>query len=540
MKRTTIYLPLLLGIALAAGFYFGNHFSQPAGSDRSIRLLPQSPGGKLDNILRYIERDYVDTVDPRMLENHAIKSMLEDLDPHSQYITAEEFDEVNDPLLGSFEGIGISFRIEKDTITVINPVKGGPSEKVGIMAGDRIVIIDDSLVAGVNITNRDAMRKLKGKRGTQVSVDVYRRGVTGLSKYVITRDIIPTYSLDVAYMAGEKTGYIRLNKFSATTHEEFVKAAKKLKSEGMEKLILDLRGNAGGYLKAATDISDEFLGDGKLIVYTQGKNRPRSFAFASRKGLLEQEEVVVLIDEGSASASEIVAGALQDNDRGTIIGRRSFGKGLVQEQMAMNDGSALRLTVARYYTPTGRSIQKPYDKDFMKYHHESIDRYMNGETQSADSVPVVDTLKYTTPGGKTVYGGGGIMPDVYVPLTPDSSLVYFNRLANMGMIFQFAFDYSDANRQMLNRFKNFDDFDTKFRMSESMFNELVAYAQSKGVEPHRESLESSRRHINTLMKAYIARNVFDDAGFYPVYQRIDPMMDKAFETLGVSVKPYRE
>ncbi|MDP3463429.1 MAG: S41 family peptidase [Bacteroidales bacterium] len=494
-------------------------------------MLPQSASGKLDNILMYIERDYVDTVDSRLLENHAIKSMLEDLDPHSQYITAEEFDEVNDPLLGSFEGIGISFRIEKDTITVISPVKGGPSEKVGIMAGDRIVMIDDSLVAGVSITNRDAMRKLKGKRGTRVAVDVYRRGVTGLTAFVITRDIIPTYSLDVAYMAGKITGYIRLNKFSATTHEEFVKAANKLKEEGMEKLILDLRGNAGGYLKAATDISDEFLGDGKLIVYTQGKNRPRSFAFASRKGLLEEEDVVVLIDEGSASASEIVAGALQDNDRGTIIGRRSFGKGLVQEQISIKDGSALRLTVARYYTPTGRSIQKPYDGDFKKYHHESIERYMNGETMSEDSVPVVDTLRYTTPGGKIVYGGGGIMPDVYVPLSPDSSLIYYNRMANMGMIFQFAFDYSDMQRQALNKYKSFEDFDLNFKVSSTMFQELVDYGKSKGVEPDKESLETSRFHISTLLKAYIARNVFDDAGFYPIYQQLDPMMEKALEVL---------
>lgn len=532
MKQYKIYLPLLLSVVLAGGLYLGYRIGANAASgDETAFYLPVQKGGKLDHILQFIEQDYVDTVNSSQLENNAIKGMLEKLDPHSQYITADEFHEMNDPLLGSFEGIGVSFRIEKDTITVINPVKGGPSEKVGIMAGDRIVFIDDSLVAGVKVTNRDAMRKLKGKKGTTVKVGIHRRGVEGLTNYTITRDVIPTYSLDAAYMVDGKTGYIRLNKFAATTYEEFLDAATRLREEGMEQIILDLRGNTGGYLKAATDLTDEFLAQGKLIVYTQGKNRPKSFSFANRSGLLESEEVVVLIDEGSASASEIVAGAIQDNDRGTIIGRRSFGKGLVQEQLSMRDGSALRLTVARYYTPTGRSIQKPYDGDFEKYHHESYDRYVNGEMMSADSIHLTDTVKFLTPKGKVVYGGGGIMPDIYVPLDSDSSLFYYNRLANSGLIFQYAFDFADSKRVELARFKDVDSFKKQFIMTDQQLQELYKMAADKGISQPAVVSPEARRHIRTLFKAYVGRNILDDAGFYPVFQDIDPILLKAIDYL---------
>jgi carboxyl-terminal processing protease len=531
-KNLAIYLPLFFSLVLALGLYLGYRIAADSSDhENTVFYMPSAKGGKLDNILGYIERDYVDTVDNAILENNAIKGMLEKLDPHSQYITAEEFNEMNDPLLGSFEGIGVSFRIEKDTITVINPVKGGPSERVGVMPGDRIVFIDDTLVAGVNVTNRDAMRMLKGKKGTKVNVKMFRRGVDGLTPFTITRDVIPTYSLDVAYMIDKTTGFIKLNKFSATTHQEFLEASKKLQNQGMETLILDLRGNSGGYLKAATDIVDEFLPQGKLIVYTHGKNRPKAFSFATKKGIFENEDVIVLIDEGSASASEIVAGALQDNDRGTIIGRRSFGKGLVQEQMTMRDGSAVRLTVARYYTPTGRSIQKPYDGDFEKYHHEPFDRFVNGEMMNADSIHFTDTLKFVTPMGKVVYGGGGIMPDVFVPMSTDSSLFFYNRLANSGLIFQFAFDYSDAHRSELNKYKNVDDFDKRFRVTDIIMNDLLKLASERGIDPDKESLKGSRSNISTLFKAYVGRNIFDDEGFYPIYQQIDPILLRAINYL---------
>jgi carboxyl-terminal processing protease len=531
MKNIKIYLPLILAVVLAAGIYIGNRFSAIGNHPDTVFSIPAHKSGKLDHVMRYIIRDYVDEVPGSQLENHAINALLEKLDPHSQYITAEEFNEMNDPLLGSFEGIGVSFRIEKDTITVINPLKGGPSERVGIMPGDRIIYIEDTLVAGVEITNRDAMRKLKGRKGTKVSIKVLRRGVDGLLPFTITRDVIPTYSLDIAYMPTDEIGYIRLNRFSATTYNEFLAAARKLKNEGMHKLILDLRGNSGGYLKAATDIADEFLSQGQLIVYTEGKNRPRQFSFATKTGLLETEDVIVLIDESSASASEIVAGALQDNDRGTIMGRRSFGKGLVQEQISMNDGSALRLTVARYYTPTGRSIQKAYDGDFESYHHEPLERYINGEMMFEDSIPLADSLKFVTPGGKIVYGGGGIMPDVFIPFISDTNLVYFNRVAHRGLLFQYAFDYADKNRPTLNRFGNRDNFQRDFNVTANDFDEMVSWLHERGVTATKEEIAYSRTHITTLFKAYVARNLYDDAGFYPIYHQIDPVFLKAVDFL---------
>ncbi len=530
-KNNIVYLPLAFAIVLAAGMYFGFRIaSGPAKSDISnqgLHYFPVMKKGNLDNIVHIIEQDYVDTVDVGLLQRSAIKGMLEKLDPHSQYISVEEFNEMNDPLLGSFEGIGVSFRIEKDTITVINPVKGGPSERVGIMAGDRIIMIDDSLVAGVSITNRDAMRKLKGKKGSQVKVGIYRHGIQGLHDYVISRDVIPTYSLDVAYMIDESIGYIRLNKFSATTHKEFLDAAKDLQKAGMTQLILDLRGNAGGYLKAATDLADEFLPESDLIVYTSGKSRGASFTFATRRGLLEQYPLIVLIDEGSASASEIVAGAIQDNDRGTIIGRRSFGKGLVQEQLSMRDGSAIRLTVARYYTPTGRSIQRPYSDDFEEYHHEPIERFLNGELKSVDSIQFPDSLKYSTPKGKIVYGGGGIMPDVFVPIVEDSAYFFFNRLVNSGLLFQFAFDYADTHRAQLNKYASVDAFIQNFKINDAVLNQLLALAKEKGIAYTTAEWEGSKQRTTVLLKAYIGRNIFDDEGFYPIYQEIDEILLKA-------------
>ncbi|MCF6341298.1 MAG: S41 family peptidase, partial [Bacteroidales bacterium] len=379
------------------------------------------------------------------------------------------------------------------------------------------------------------IRKLKGKKGTVVNVSIFRRGIPKLIDFSITRDLIPTFSLDVAYMVDDEIGYIKLNKFSATTYNEFDKAVGKLKEQGMHKLILDLRGNPGGFLNAAINIADEFLPDGKLIVYTEGKNRPRSYAYATKKGRLLDETVVVLLDEGSASASEIVAGALQDNDRGIIIGRRSFGKGLVQEQMEFPDGSALRLTIARYHTPTGRCIQKPYAKEnFEDYETEAYHRYTNGEMQSADSIHFNDSLKYTTPGGKTVYGGGGIMPDIYVPLLTDSIHTYYNILANRGLIFQFAFDYTDARRESLRRFKTFESFDAGFKMNTKEYNELVAYAKEKGIESTPEKIRVSEEKIKILFKAFVGRNVLEEKGFYPIYHQIDTTFKRAvYELEGV-------
>ncbi|RLD41831.1 MAG: hypothetical protein DRI88_12220 [Bacteroidetes bacterium] len=528
-KRYTIYLPIAFSLVLVAGVYLGTVLTRN-NSENVMLQLNTSGSGKVDEIIGYIEQNYVDTVNYVALETTAIKEMMKDLDPHSVYITADEFHSTNDDLLGSFEGIGISFRIERDTITVINPIPGGPSEKVGLMAGDRIVMIDDTLVAGVGVTNNDAVRKLKGKKGTKVKVSIFRRGIPKLIDFTITRDVIPTYSLDVAYMVDDETGYIKLRNFSATTSREFRKATRDLLKQGMNKLILDLRGNPGGFLDAAIGVADEFLPSGKLIVYTEGLHRPKNYAFATDKGVLKDKEVVVLIDGGSASASEIVAGALQDNDRGTIIGRRSFGKGLVQEQMLLPDGSAFRLTVARYYTPTGRCIQRPYEegeKGFEDYYSELYHRYTDGELLSADSIKFTDSLKYVTPGGKTVYGGGGIMPDIYIPMITDSLHTFYNILSNKGLIFQFAFDYTDKHRTELKKYKTPEKFEREFNMSDNTFADLVNYTEEKGIKATQEEVLVSKNKIKTLFKSFVGRNILEDEAFYPIYLKIDTTFNRA-------------
>lgn len=531
-NKLQIYLPIAFSIVLIAGIWIGTLMVGNRNVNNTIIPIGNNSYNKVGDVLDYIVQDYVDSVELNGLETVAIEEMLKELDPHSAYIVKEDFHQVNDPLLGSFEGIGISFRIEKDTITVISPIPGGPSEKVGLMAGDRIVKIDDSLVAGIGITNNGAIKMLKGKKGTKVKVTNYRRGVPKLIDFTITRDVIPTYSIDIAYMVDDSIGYIKINKFSATTFEEFTEAANQLRDEGMTKLILDLRANPGGYLQAAIDISDEFLTDGKLIVYTEGKNRPRRHAFATNNGDFDKTDVAVLIDENSASASEIVAGALQDNDKGLIIGRRSFGKGLVQEQVNLPDGSAVRLTVARYYTPTGRSIQKPYENgDSEGYYADHMKRYLNGEMQNQDSIHFDDSLKFITPGGKAVYGGGGIMPDIFVPIITDSVHTFYNLLANKGLIFQFAFDYTDKNRASLSKFKDFETFNKEFNMDNKTFNELIVYADEKGISQEDDKVQISKDKIKVLFKAFVGRNVLNEKGFYPIYHSIDTTFKRAVEEI---------
>ncbi len=517
---------------LLAGILMGLYINKGLGK----RQVNVEGGSKFDEVMWYVGNDYVEVPNAQQLQDEAIAAMMEKLDPHSAYISLDEFNEVNDPLLGSFDGIGVQFRLEKDTIAIVNVIKGGPSEKVGIMAGDRIIYVDDTLVASKKLTNEDVMRKLKGPKGTKVGVRVLRRGVEGLLDYTITRDAIPTYSVDIAYMLDENIGYLKLSKFSATTVSEFKKGIGDLEEQGMKQLIFDLRGNSGGYLAAAVDIADEFLSKGSLIVYTEGRNRPRQYMKARHRGMLEDIPVVVLIDSESASASEIVAGALQDNDRGTIIGRRSFGKGLVQEQIMLSDNSAIRLTVARYYTPTGRCIQKPYNGDIEEYLLESYERYENGELFSEDSIHFADSLKYTTPKGKTVYGGGGIMPDIYVPLVDDSTEYYFNRIVNKGLLYQYAFDYTDRHRRELQRYKTVEAFDKGFVVTDAMFDALVAMAGEKGIKGTEEQRQVARRESDILLKAYIARDLFDDEGFYPLYAPMDEVLQRAIEELQISVR----
>ena len=519
--------PIWLAVALAFGVLLGIVISRSNNANNTFIINRGGDMNLVDKVFYLLENEYVDTVDIKTLEVEAVNTVIDKMDPHSEYFEPEVLEEVNEDLQGSFEGIGVTFRIEKDSVTIISTIKGGPSEKVGIRAGDRIVYVNDSLFVGENINNNKVMKALKGPRGTKVNVKMFRRGVDGLLDFTITRDVIPTYSVDVAYMLDATTGYIKLQKFNATTHKEFVNAVKKLQKQGMKELVFDLRDNGGGYLSEAVEIADEFLPKGSLIVYTQGEHRDRQYIFARRHGMLEDTPVKVLIDEGSASASEIVAGALQDNDRGTIIGRRSFGKGLVQEQFDLGDGAGLRLTVARYYTPTGRCIQKPYDGDREKYIYEAFDRYESGEMFSADSIHFADSLKFITPGGKTVYGGGGIMPDVYVPLKQDSTEYFFNKIVNASIVFQYAFDYSDAHRDEILKYGDERSFDKNFKFTDKMWNDILKEAKEKNITGTDEQKEVAKAKTNQLFKAYVARNIFGDEAFYPIYEPLDEVLKEA-------------
>ncbi len=533
MNKNTIRLPLYLSLAVIIGIVIGITMD-------SSTLFPEQKQGfklqhynKINDVINYIDNHYVDTVNKEKLANGAIEGMLENLDPHSVYIPAQDFNDANDPLEGNFEGIGVQFRIQKDTITVILPVQGGPAEKVGVRAGDRIVTINDEKVAGAGITNRDVMHKLKGKKGSKVEIGVSRKGENALIRFTIIRDVIPTFSIDIAFKPFDNIGYIKLSRFSETTYDEFMKALEDLLAQGMEKLILDLRGNSGGYLKMAIDIADEFLKKDELIVYTKGRKRESEYAYATDKGVFRQGELVVLIDEFSASASEILAGAIQDNDRGLVIGRRSFGKGLVQQQLRLYDKSAIRLTISRYYTPTGRSIQKPYNEGTEEYYHDFYSQFMEEGQLNPDTGNFSDSLKFVTKGGKVVYGGGGIMPDIYIPIVRDSTLKYYHKLANNGVIYQFSFDYTDINREELKAtYNTAKEFVSSFEMDADAFDELLEYAEKKGIQQEGGVSEILIRRIKNLFKAYVGRNIYDNDAFYPIFLRYDAPFNRAIEELG--------
>ena len=532
MKNKSL-MPIIYSAILVAGIFLGIYLAKSNG----ITAASQSNDDMsyINDVFSLIDKEYVDTINIKDLQVKAVTHILESMDPHSEYIKPEVLEDVNDNLQGSFHGIGVSFRIEKDTIAIINTIKGGPSEKVGIMAGDRIVYVGDTLVAGTKVTNKDAMRLLKGPKKTKVDVKIKRRGVDELLDFTIVRDVIPTHSVDVAYMIDDEIGFVKMTKFSATTHKEFVEAIKKLKSEGMKKLIIDLRDNTGGYLGESVGVVDELLEDNKLIVYTEGEHRERAYLFSRHRGLWEDKDVVVLINEGSASASEIVAGALQDNDRGTIIGRRSFGKGLVQEQFDLGENGALRLTVARYYTPTGRCIQKPFTGNKEEYLLEEYSRYTTGEMFNIDSIHFADSLKYITPKGRIVYGGGGIMPDIYVPLENDSSHYFFNKMANSGILFQYAFDYADAHRKKILSYGDVKKFDKKFVFTDAMFDELMRRAEEKKITGNKADKDKARELSEPLFKAYVARDVFGDEAFYVLYEPIDEILQEAISKLKAEI-----
>jgi carboxyl-terminal processing protease len=545
MNKKTVFLPLLISLILVIGILIGNWFGSNFNSNNkdinslfgrktislkgeqgSFSLLPRS--NKISSLLGYIENEYVDTVDVETIIESTIPVIIEKLDPHSVYIPASEIKKYNEPIVGNFSGIGIQFNMNNDTVSVINTIPNGPSEIVGILPGDRIIIVDGVVVAGVNLPTDSVVSKLRGPKGTSVMVSVIRRGEKNPLEFNITRDDIPLYSMDVAYMINKETGYLKLNSFSQTTFNEFIKGVSKLHEKGMKKLILDLRSNGGGIMDAATQITDQFLEAGKLIVYTQGKARPRYDFYSTAQGICKNDEIIILVDEFSASASEILAGAIQDNDRGIIMGRRSFGKGLVQEQVQFKDGSALRLTIARYYTPTGRSIQKPYTNGRDEYYNDLDERFLHGEFENADSIKLDDSLKFVTPGGKIVYGGGGIMPDIFVPIDTTGMSEYFGKVRNLGLIYRFAFDYTDIHREKMKNLKTTAEISAYIDKT-NYFQNFINFASKNEVKPDYKDIGISEKIIKTQLKAYIARNVIDNEGFYPIIQEIDNTLLKAIE-----------
>ena len=530
--RRSIYLPVIIAVSVSAGLILGLLLPGNNGGILTTSIRPKYD--KIPTMLSIINSNYVDSVNITELEESTIMTVLKNLDPHSIYIPAKDMKRANEPLRGNFEGIGITFNLLTDTIFVISTIPGGPSEKAGLMAGDKIIYVNDSLVAGVGITEDAAMGMLRGPRGTVVKIKVLRKGSAGLIPFEITRDKIPLHTIDVAYMINNGTGYIKINNFAVNTHNEFVSALEELKVQGLKSLILDLRGNAGGVMDPAVKIANHFLKKGELIVYTQGRAFPRSEARATGNGLFEEGDLVVLIDEYTASASEILAGAIQDNDRGTIIGRRSFGKGLVQEPITFSDGSGMRLTVARYYTPTGRSIQRPYLMGNDKYYEELAKRFDRGgesfKNALEDSALFKDLPKYKTPGGKTVYGGGGIMPDIFIPIDTSGISDYFIKVRDNFLITRFALRYTENNSEVLRKFTSVRELEN-YLDRQGLLEKFVQFAAENGVKKDPEGLKTSGKIIEIQIKAYIARNILDNKGFYPIWEKLDTTLKFAVEYL---------
>lgn len=532
-KNSHPFLPLFFALVLIIGIFIGIRLNRNSQQNQLLQLFSneKNNGNKLDELLDYVIREYVDTLYRDSLTDKTIETLLSNLDPHSAYIPAASLQSTNEPLNGNFEGIGIEFNLLRDTIYVVTAIPGGPSEKAGIKSGDKIIFVDGKKVAGVKITNELVFKNLKGKGGTIVNIGVLRFGTSNIEYFKITRGKIPIYSVDASYMMDSITGYIKISRFASTTFQEFDHALSKLEKMGMQQLVLDLRGNPGGFLDAAIDISDEFLPRGKMIVYTQGKNRPRQNSIASDKGRFEKQKLAVLIDENSASASEIVAGAIQDNDRGIIIGRRSFGKGLVQEQSEFKDGSAIRLTIARYYTPSGRSIQKPYENGQLEdYYHDEMERYESGELVNADSVKMNKKLKYTTPSGKVVYGGGGIMPDYFIPIDTTKVSKYISELLYKNVINDFALEYVNQKRAQL-KYANAATFNEQFQVNNALFNDLKTYANKNNVKTNASDLGKGFDLLSTHLKAYIAKDIFNQEAWFLVKNSHDEACKKALKEL---------
>lgn len=528
-NNNTRFIPFLLAICLIAGIaigtFYANHFS-----GNKLGIINTS-SNKLNALLRIIDDQYVDTVNMGELVEEAMPQILSELDPHSSYIPAKDLEAVNADLKGSFSGIGIQFTIQNDTIHVNSVIQGGPSEKVGLMAGDRIVEVDDSAFVGKIVTNSEAMKRLKGEKGSKVKLGVYRPGEKDLLHFTVIRGNIPVKSIDTAYMINKKVGYIKVNKFGETTYPELLIALAKLNQKNCEGLIVDLRGNTGGYMAAAIQMVNEFLPNNRLIVYTQGRKSPREDYNSNGTGSNQKMPLVVLVDEGSASASEIFAGAIQDNDRGTIVGRRSFGKGLVQQPIEFSDGSAIRLTIARYYTPSGRCIQKPYEKGKeSEYELDLLTRYEHGEFFSADSIKQDETEVYHTRLGRPVYGGGGIMPDIFVPQDTTGMTSYFRMAANRGLIIRYTFDYTDQNRSTLQKYDTPEKMEAYLK-GQNLLNKFAAWAEKKGLKRRNNLMMKSRRLFEMSLYGNIIYNMLGMEAYVEYLNESDKTVLKAVEIL---------
>jgi len=521
MKRLTLVIIGALTLSISKG--------QAEENQPEFRKAAE----KITALLYHLENSYVDSVELDQVVDDAIREVLGELDPHSVFIPAEDVQRANEGLEGNFEGIGIQFNILRDTITVVSPIPGGPSETLGIMAGDKIVSIDGENVAGIGVTNGDVTSSLRGTKGTEVTVGIRRKEADKVLIFDIVRDQIPLYSLDASYMATDKIGYIKINRFSKTTMDEFHAAIQSLKKQGMEDLVLDLQGNGGGLLETSRQLADEFIGPNKMIVYTEGRSYPKREMIATARGEFEEGRLIVLTNEGSASASEIVSGAIQDWDRGLIVGRRTFGKGLVQRPIPLPDGSYVRLTTQKYFTPSGRCIQKPYDEGMEAYYREKFDRYEKGELWSLDSLDFPDSLKYTTEHGRTVYGGGGICPDVFVPLDTNASSDLNNDLIRKGVMNSFAITYTNKNRKKL--LKEFPDVNTYIAGIdiEAVVAEMKKYAakEDEEIDWNEEDFQRSKSMIEGRLKALIARNLWDYSAYYQVFNPYWNTYNKAIEIL---------
>ncbi len=535
-------LPTLTVLAVALGILVGSALTQKVNAQRIVFhngswSIEQS---KVDRLLQLMSTAYVDSLNIDSITDEAMADLVQKLDPHSAYIPKEDLEMVNSELAGSFSGIGVQFTIQQDTVRIVAVIAGGPCAGVGVLAGDKLISVDDSAFVGKKMNNEKVMRTLRGPKGTLVKLGVLRAGVTEPLYFTVTRGDIPVTSVDAKFIiepkAGsqkpkDKIGFVRVNKFGETTYKEFIAALADLKAQGATSFIVDLRENSGGYMEQAIRMANEFLSRGELIVYSEGRAYPRYEATANGSGRFKDVPLVVLIDNFSASASEIFAGAMQDNDRATIVGRRSFGKGLVQQQMPFDDGSAVRLTVARYYTPSGRCIQKPYTLgDQEDYEKDLMERFEHGEFYSADSIHFTDTTTYRTKGGRIVRGGGGIMPDVFVGRDTTLNTPWYNRCVNLAYTYQFAYSYTDKHRKELAKYKDWQSLE-KYLLKQDVLAEFVRFAEDKGVERNDAEIQKSRPLMTRLLNAYIVRDMLGDEGFFPLFERDDEITKKAIELL---------